>query len=96
MVPGEAGSTQTFAPQNIGFDAVKKKSALPNSVNVGVRFGSALTMCSAFILDRIGERCRDGTGARRPAYGVDERVSPPTSRSSLRTAGSVRVGWPLT
>ena len=44
-----------------GFDVWKKKSGLPNIVNVGVRFGSALTMCSACSSTGSARACVSGT-----------------------------------
>ena len=48
------GDAQVATPEH-GFDSWKKKSGFPNIVNVGVRFGSALTMCSVCSSDRVGE-----------------------------------------
>ena len=48
-------------PHAVGLDAWKKKSELPNSVNVGVRFGSALTMCSVCSSTVSARRCASGT-----------------------------------
>jgi len=71
----------------------KKKSALPNMVKVGVRLGSELIICSVFSSAVSARRCAIGVGP--PAYG-STAVAFETSRSSLRTDGSVRPGpfWP--
>ncbi len=81
-----------------GFDVWKKKSGLPNITNVGVRFGSVLTMCRAFsstgsAIDTV-RLTVCGTPLWR-TYGSTE-VRLPTFCSSARTPGSVGPGWPLT
>ena len=91
------GSTHSATPVH-GFDVWKKKSGLPNIVNVGVRFGSALIMCSVFSSTGSASACVSGTVCTAPplrTYGSSE-VSPPTSARASRTAASVGPGWPLT
>ena len=59
------GSTQVVGvgvPHVVEFDPWKKKSEFPNIVNVGVRFGSLFTMCSACFLDRVGEPLGERNG----------------------------------
>ena len=59
-------------------------------MNVGVRFGSALTMCSVFSSTVSASRCAIGTSA--PFCVRVGRRAPPTSCSSWRRVGSVRLG----
>ena len=84
-----------FGEPNDGSDVVKKKSSFPNSVNVGVRLGSVLTMCSACSSTGSAMLTIIGTVLPLPTYGSGA-CSPATSRSSFRTVGSVGPGWPLT
>ena len=89
------GATQGFPP-HVGFEpAVKKMSGLPKSVKVGVRAGSALTMCRICICTESASATVIGDGAPPPTYGSG-KVMPPRSRSSFRTAASVRGGFPAT
>ena len=71
------GLTHALHTACTGVDVVKKKSGLPNIVNVGVRFGSALTMCSVFSSTGVGERRVSGTVCTGPmplrTYGSSER-----------------------
>src|SRR6185369_6465024 len=85
------GLTQTVDPAQPPDRLVvwKNRSALPNIVNVGVRFGSASTMCSAF--SSTGSASASAIFTGPPAYGSDA-VALETSCSNLRTAGSVRGG----
>ena len=46
--PGGNGGVAPAGPHLV-FEVVMKKSGLANNVNVGVRCGSAVTMCSVFI-----------------------------------------------
>src|SRR5437763_825441 len=83
-------------PPNVGFEpAVKKKSGLPKSVNVGVRAGSALIMCRSRIATESASAEVIGVAAPLALYGSCSVIAP-TSRSSLRTVASVRDGLPAT
>ena len=87
------GFTHGFAPHEV--EVWKKKSGLPNIVNVGVRAGSALTMCSAFSPTVSANSSPIGTRAPSFTWGSVAVVAA-RSRSSLRTCGSRRSGCPLT
>jgi hypothetical protein len=91
----DGGGTNTHGLEQFGAPAKKKYSPRANIVNVGVRRGSVLTMCSAFSSTGSASRSVSGTVVPPFTYG-SVAVSAPTSRSSLRTAGSLRSGWPLT
>jgi len=97
VVPGEAGVTQTLKPAQTPDSGrvSKKKSALPNSVNDGVRFGSLFTMWSVFSSTTSASFTAMGVSAVVLAYGSGAAAFP-TSCSSFRSAGHVRSGWPLT
>src|SRR5206468_6678755 len=57
-------------PPHVGFDpAVKKMSGLPKSVNVGVRTGSALTMCRSRIPIESASATVIGEDAPFETYG---------------------------
>src|SRR4051794_29697056 len=89
---GEGGVAP--AGPHLGFEVVMKKSGLANSVNVGVRCGSAVTMCSVF---------SPTLSARYSVSGLVELLTygsltwtAAASRSSFRRAASVRTGLPFT
>src|SRR5204862_150528 len=84
------GFTQGLPP-HVGLVVWKKKSGLANIVNVGVRAGSAFTMCSAFSSTGSARRSVSGTVVPPLTYG-SVAVSAATSRSSPRTDASVRAG----
>src|SRR5438874_218430 len=90
------GLTQGFAPQlGVNPDAVMKKSALPNSVNVGVRCGSAVSMCSAFSSTGSAKAWATCTTCPLLRYGSGS-VRFARLCSSERTLASVRAGLPFT
>ena len=72
--------------------AKKNQSGSANGVNVGVRNGSAVTMCSVFI-SVWSASATMMLFSTLPVYGF-RQLSPLVSRSSVRTTGSVwlRIG----
>src|SRR5438552_1018097 len=82
-------------PQVAGvLEAKKNQSGSANSVNVGVRIGSAVTMWSVFSVTGSASRWVMSVWTWL-VYGFSQ-LSPALSRSSLRTAESVRPGLPVT
>ena len=93
VVPGELRiDADVRAAEHVA--VVKKKSAFPNIVNVGVRFGSELTMWS--VCSSTGSAIRSAIGTGTPPWYGSTIVVPSRSRSNFRTPGSVRVGLPFT
>src|SRR5438034_7700991 len=89
----EGGGTNTHGFVQFGAPAKKKYSPRANIVNVGVRAGSAVTMCSAF--SPIGSIIATDGFSLAPVYGLSV-LRLLMSRSSWRVTAASGAGLPLT
>ena len=93
VVPGEASGRRTrrrSAPHVHGFAVCEEEVGVAEQRERRRPLRVGVDHVQRLLLDRVGEPLARSARRRRPAYG-SSAVAPPTSRSSLRTAGSVRV-----